>query len=154
VTGRWGRRCRKPLDDLKERRRYSHLKEEALDRIMWRACFGRSFGPVMRQTTKWMNNRWHFMTESITRSFTLCQLPELINIYIYHHIFLFTVCTVGIIFYLSICDGLVIFQHYYYDSWIWLLCQNILDHKQIFSEKCTLLVLVSYYNGVKGSNVL
>jgi hypothetical protein len=28
VTGRQGRRRRKLLDDLKERRRYSHLKEE------------------------------------------------------------------------------------------------------------------------------
>jgi hypothetical protein len=43
------------LDDLKERREYSHLKEEALDRIMWRARFGGGFGPVVRQTTKWMN---------------------------------------------------------------------------------------------------
>jgi hypothetical protein len=47
-----GRRRRKLLDDLKERRRYSHLKEEALDRTVWRAVFGRGFGPVVRQTTK------------------------------------------------------------------------------------------------------
>jgi hypothetical protein len=52
VTGRRGRRRRKLLGDLKERRGYSHLKEEALDRTMWRARFGRSFGPVVRQTTK------------------------------------------------------------------------------------------------------
>jgi hypothetical protein len=52
VTGRRGRRRRKLLDDLKERRRYSHLKEEALDRPMWRAGFGRGFGPVVRQTAK------------------------------------------------------------------------------------------------------
>ena len=52
VTGRRGRRRRKLLDDLKERRGYSHLKEEALDRPMWRARFGRGFGPVVRQTTK------------------------------------------------------------------------------------------------------
>jgi len=52
VTGRRGRRRRKLLDDLKERRRYSHLKEEALDRTMLRACFGRGFGPVVRQTTE------------------------------------------------------------------------------------------------------
>ena len=52
VTGRQGRRRRKLLDDLKERRGYSHLKEEALDRTMWRARFGRGFGPVVRQTTK------------------------------------------------------------------------------------------------------
>jgi hypothetical protein len=55
-TWRRGRRRRKILDDLKERRGYSHLKEEALDRTMWRARFGRGFGPVVRQTTKWMNN--------------------------------------------------------------------------------------------------
>jgi hypothetical protein len=52
VTGRQGRKCTKLLDDLKERRGYSHLKEEALDRTMWRARFGRDFGPVVRQTTK------------------------------------------------------------------------------------------------------
>jgi len=52
VIGRRGRRRRKLLDDLKEKRRYSHLKEEALDRTMWRARFGKVFGPVVRQTTK------------------------------------------------------------------------------------------------------
>jgi hypothetical protein len=50
VTGRRGRRRRKLLD-LKERRRYSHLKEEALDRTMWRASFGRGFGHVVSYTT-------------------------------------------------------------------------------------------------------
>ena len=39
VTGRGGRRCKKLLDDLKERRGYSHLKEETLDRTVWRAGF-------------------------------------------------------------------------------------------------------------------
>jgi hypothetical protein len=52
VTGRRGRRRWKLLDDLKEMRGYSHLKEGALDRKMWRACFGRSFLPVVRQTNK------------------------------------------------------------------------------------------------------
>jgi len=52
VTGRRGRRCGKLLNELKERRGYSHLKEEALDRTMWRARFGRGFGPVVRQTAK------------------------------------------------------------------------------------------------------
>jgi hypothetical protein len=51
VTERQGRRRRKLLDDLKERRGYSHLKEEALDRTMWRAGFGTGFGPVVRHTT-------------------------------------------------------------------------------------------------------
>jgi len=55
VTGRRGRRRRKLLDDLKERKGYCHLKEEALDRTVWRACFGRGFGRVVRQTTKLMD---------------------------------------------------------------------------------------------------
>jgi len=52
VAGRRGRKRRKLLDGLKERREYSHLKEEALYRTMWRARFGRGFGPVVRQTNK------------------------------------------------------------------------------------------------------
>ena len=52
MTGRRGRRRRKLLDDLKERRGYSHLKEEALDRTMCRARFGRGFEPVVRQTAE------------------------------------------------------------------------------------------------------
>jgi len=52
VAGRRRRRRRKLLDDLKERRGYSHLKEEALDPTMWRVSFGRGFGPVVRQTAK------------------------------------------------------------------------------------------------------
>jgi hypothetical protein len=52
VTGRRGRRRRKLLDDLKERRGYSHLKEEVLDRTVWRDRFGRGFGSVVRQTAK------------------------------------------------------------------------------------------------------
>jgi hypothetical protein len=82
VVGRQGRRRRKLLDDLnplnaelnlichflvllgahpilhisrirvKERRGYCYLKEEALARTMWRARFGRGFGPVVRQTNE------------------------------------------------------------------------------------------------------
>ena len=52
VTRRRGRRRKKLLDDLKNRTGYSHLKEEALDRTMWRNHFGRGFGPVVRQTTE------------------------------------------------------------------------------------------------------
>jgi len=52
VTGRRGRRRRKLLDDLKERKGYSHLKEESLDHTKWRARFGRGFGPVVRQTAE------------------------------------------------------------------------------------------------------
>ena len=50
MTGRRGRGRRKLLYELNERRGYCHLKEEVLDRTMWRAGFGRGFGPVVRQT--------------------------------------------------------------------------------------------------------
>ena len=46
------RRRKKLLDDLKDRRGYSHSKEQALDRTMWRNHFGRGFGPVVRQNTE------------------------------------------------------------------------------------------------------
>ena len=52
VTRRRGRRRKKLLDDLKGRRGYSRLKEEALDRTMWRNRFGRSAGPVVRRITE------------------------------------------------------------------------------------------------------
>ena len=39
------------MDDLKDRRAYCQLKVEALDRTMWRNCFGRGFGPVVWQIT-------------------------------------------------------------------------------------------------------
>jgi hypothetical protein len=40
VTGRRGKRRKQLLDDLKENRRHK-LKEEALDRTVWRIRFGR-----------------------------------------------------------------------------------------------------------------
>ena len=46
------RRRRKLLDDLKDRRGYTHLKEEALDRTTWRNRFGGGFEPVVRQNTE------------------------------------------------------------------------------------------------------
>jgi hypothetical protein len=46
VTRRRGRRSKKLLDDLGDRRRYSHLKEEAVDRIKWRNRFGRGIGQI------------------------------------------------------------------------------------------------------------
>jgi hypothetical protein len=53
--GRRGRRRRKLLNELKERTRYSYLKEESLDRTKWRARFGIGFGLVVRQTAKGMD---------------------------------------------------------------------------------------------------
>jgi hypothetical protein len=47
VTRRRGIRRKKLLNDLGGRRGYSHLKEEALDRIKWRTRCGRGCGPVV-----------------------------------------------------------------------------------------------------------
>jgi len=52
VARRRGRRRKKLLDDLKDRRGYSNLKEEALDRTMWRRRFGGGFRLVVRQITE------------------------------------------------------------------------------------------------------
>jgi len=54
VARRRGRRCKKLLDGLKCRRGYCQLKEEAVDRTIWRHRFGGGFGPVVRQHTEWM----------------------------------------------------------------------------------------------------
>ena len=47
VTRRRGRRRKKLLDGLKDRIGYCQLKEEALDRTMWKNLFGRGFGLVV-----------------------------------------------------------------------------------------------------------
>jgi hypothetical protein len=52
VTGRRGRKPKKPLDDLKEGRGYSNLKKESLDPTKWRNHFGGGFGPVVRQNNE------------------------------------------------------------------------------------------------------
>jgi hypothetical protein len=63
VTGRRAKRHRKLLNDLKERRECSYLNEEDLDRTMWRARFGRGFGPVVKQITKGMECNSHTQSE-------------------------------------------------------------------------------------------
>ena len=52
MTRRRGRRRRKLRSDLKDRRGYCNLKEEALDRTMWRNRFEGGFEPVVRQNTE------------------------------------------------------------------------------------------------------
>jgi hypothetical protein len=51
VTVRRGRRRKSILNDLKEKRGYWKLKEETLERFVWRTSFERDCGPVVRQTT-------------------------------------------------------------------------------------------------------
>jgi hypothetical protein len=70
-----GRRHRTLLDDPKERRGYSHLKEEALDRTMWRVGVGKGFGPVIRQTTKWMRYISQMNLKVKCQKLSDCRLP-------------------------------------------------------------------------------
>jgi hypothetical protein len=56
MTGRRGRSVKQLLDDLKEKRSYWKLKEETLDRTLWRTRFGRGYGPVVRQTAERMDS--------------------------------------------------------------------------------------------------
>ena len=51
VTRRQGRRRKKLMDDIKDSRGFCELKEEALDRTVWRNRFGIVFGPVVLQIT-------------------------------------------------------------------------------------------------------
>jgi hypothetical protein len=55
------------------------LKQEALDRTLWRTRFGRGYGPIVRQTTEWMNTWWRSCTsmcfvshQNIFSKFRLC----------------------------------------------------------------------------------
>jgi hypothetical protein len=52
MTERRERRRKQLLDDLMEKKRYWKLKEEALDRTLWRTRFGRGYGLVVRQTAE------------------------------------------------------------------------------------------------------
>jgi hypothetical protein len=51
VTGIRGRRRTRLLDDIKEARGYWKLKEEAVDRTVWRPHLGIGCGPAVGQTT-------------------------------------------------------------------------------------------------------
>ena len=76
VTRRRGRRRKKLLDDLKHRRGYSHLKEESLDRTMWRNRFGGGFGLVVRQNTEWMDSIPIFSITSRCRDEAVVKFPN------------------------------------------------------------------------------
>jgi hypothetical protein len=47
-----GGRCKQLLDNLKEKKEYWKLKEEALNHTLWRTRFGRGYRIVTRQTTE------------------------------------------------------------------------------------------------------
>jgi hypothetical protein len=48
------------------------LKGEAVDRTLWITRFGRGYGPIVRQTTVWMNETCEFATHWC--SYTLIRL--------------------------------------------------------------------------------
>jgi hypothetical protein len=62
VTGRRGRRHEQPLDDLKENTEYCKLREDALNRHLWKTRFGRGNGPVVRNTTEGMTTKFTNVT--------------------------------------------------------------------------------------------
>jgi len=57
MTGRQERRSKQILDYLQETRRCWKLKDEALDRTLWRTRFGCAFGPVARRSKWWWRDR-------------------------------------------------------------------------------------------------
>jgi hypothetical protein len=87
VTGRRGIRRRKLLDELKDRKGYSHLKEEALDCTVWRDRFGRGFGPVIRQTyemNKWMNFEAENISKEKKLNYSVKNLLHNTKVYVVH----------------------------------------------------------------------
>jgi len=49
MTRRRGGRCKQPLDDLKEKRGYWKLKEEALDHTLFGTRFGRGYEYLVKE---------------------------------------------------------------------------------------------------------
>jgi len=76
VARRRGRRRKKLLDCLKDRRGYSRLQEEALDRTIWRNRFGGGFGPVVRQNTERMNEYIYIHIHAYTLTYVLTYSME------------------------------------------------------------------------------
>ena len=71
MTLRRGRTRTQLVVDLKKRRGYWKLEEEALDRRMWTTSFGEDNGPLLRQTMKRtlkMSTRTHAQKHSIFSS--------------------------------------------------------------------------------------
>ena len=52
MKGRIGRRYKQLLNEVKVKRGYRNLKQEEPGQSLWRICFGRVYGPLVRQTTE------------------------------------------------------------------------------------------------------
>ena len=48
------------------------LKEEGIDRAVWKIRLRRGYGPVVRETTKWMNEKAGALRNIVLRQ---CRLP-------------------------------------------------------------------------------
>ena len=57
VIGRRGRRSKQILGDLKQKKGCCKLKDEALDRTLWRTVLGRGCGPFVRQKKELKGSR-------------------------------------------------------------------------------------------------
>ena len=68
VRGRRRRRSRKLLCDLKERSGYWKLKQEALNRALWRTRFERGYGPVVRDYVMMMMMMMMMVTRPYSRT--------------------------------------------------------------------------------------
>ena len=53
LAAKRGRRRKQLLDDFNEMRGHLKLKEEALDRALWRTGFGKGYGSVVIETREW-----------------------------------------------------------------------------------------------------
>ena len=62
MTRRQGRRRKKLMDDLKDRRGYCHLKEEAVDRNTWR--------DLLEEALNLSSDYWMMMTVIVSLSTT------------------------------------------------------------------------------------
>ena len=65
VTWRRGSRCKQLLNNHKETRGYWVLKKETLDRTQWRTSLGKGYGPVAKQTGRWINEWYSFSKDEV-----------------------------------------------------------------------------------------
>jgi hypothetical protein len=87
------------------------LKEEALDRTLWKTRFGRDCRPVERQTAEWMKE-WMNVTDRTTAllgcrpntaySLLLCNPLSVTAVYLLFELNVFTFCSRNIYIYIYI----------------------------------------------------
>ena len=77
VAGRWGKRSEQLQNELKQMTGCWKLKDHATDRTLWRTRFGRGYGPVVKLTIEWLNERKMNMTPcSLVDDSLECNTPS------------------------------------------------------------------------------